>query len=135
MSLLVFDHYTATAECFPSTGWIIVRTLKQFEKLHEHLVEMIPEISDKLKKMPNMNRSLLSKSFDENKIKKTKDTLDDYLKVTSIANDTYFQSQTLFCSCSNQVHYEPRDLVKLTGPLHVSMPESRICQGKHIEDR
>ena len=66
-----------------------MRTLKQFEKLHEHLVEMIPEIGDKLKKMPNMNRSLLSKSFDENKIKKTKDTLDEYLKVTSIANDTY----------------------------------------------
>ncbi len=42
---------------------------------------MIPEISDKLKKIPNISRSLLSKSFDENKIKKIRETLDEYLKV------------------------------------------------------
>ncbi len=62
-------------------GWIIIRTIKQFQILHQNLVEMVPEISEKFKKIPTINRNLISKSFDQNKVKAIRANLDEYLKV------------------------------------------------------
>jgi hypothetical protein len=65
-------------------GWIIYRTFKQFENLAANLSEISPpEIKDILKKLPNIKRGLLSKTFDETKIKKATLILDSYLDVNT----------------------------------------------------
>jgi hypothetical protein len=63
-------------------GWIIYRSLKQFESLHENLIELIPvQIKNQFKKLPNLKRNLLSKNFNDEKIKQATLILNDYLKV------------------------------------------------------
>jgi sorting nexin-25 len=65
-------------------GWIIIRTLKQFQSLHQRLVEMSENIGVKYKKLPTINRNLLTKTYDENRIMQIKATLDDYLQVFAV---------------------------------------------------
>jgi hypothetical protein len=68
-------------------GWIIYRSLKQFEALHEKLIELIPvHIKNQFKKLPNLKRNLLSKNFNDEKIKQSTLILNDYLKVRNIKN-------------------------------------------------
>ncbi len=63
-------------------GWVIYRSLKQFENLHEKLIELIPtNIKNQFKKIPNLKRHLLSKNFDDDKIKQATLILNAYLKV------------------------------------------------------
>jgi hypothetical protein len=63
-------------------GWIIYRSIKQFESLHESLSDIIPsEAKNKFKKIPSLKPGMLSKSFSEGRIKQATLLLDDYLKV------------------------------------------------------
>ena len=77
------DSLSNTANQFKD-GWIIYRSLKQFESLHEKLIELIPvEIKNQFKKLPNLKRNLLSKNFNDEKIKQATLILNDYLKVSN----------------------------------------------------
>jgi hypothetical protein len=63
-------------------GWIIYRSIKQFESLNESLNDLIPnDIKSKLKKLPNLRPGMLSKNFNEEKIKLATNLLDDFLRV------------------------------------------------------
>ena len=63
-------------------GWIIYRSIKQFENLHESLSDLIPqETKNKFKKIPNLKPGMITKNFNEEKIKQATHLLDDYLRV------------------------------------------------------
>ena len=64
-------------------GWKITRNLKQLQNLHEKLVEISSNLSAKYKKLPSIkiNRNLLAKAHDENKIEQIQTILNDYLQV------------------------------------------------------
>ena len=77
-------------------GWVIYRSLKQFESLQESLDELVPvRIKNKLKKMPNLKRSLLSKNYDEEKIKQATFILDDFIRSLS-EDESLSQSEALY---------------------------------------
>ena len=63
-------------------GWIIYRTYKQFESLHNILSEIGPYIKNEFKKVVNLKPSTLIKNTDEAKIKQAITSLDNYLKVS-----------------------------------------------------
>ena len=60
--------------------WIMIRTLKEFYSLHQNLIEISSTIEKKYKKLPTINRNLLTKTYDENKLDHLKTTLNDYLE-------------------------------------------------------
>jgi hypothetical protein len=63
-------------------GWVIYRSIKQFENLHEILCDLIPQdLKNKFRKIPNLKPGMLSKNFNEEKIKQATNLLDDYLRV------------------------------------------------------
>ena len=77
----IFD-YSLNSENQFKDGWVIYRSLKQFENLHEKLFEIIPaDIKNQFRKIPNLKRNLLSKNFNDEKIKQATLILNDYLKV------------------------------------------------------
>ena len=70
-------------------GWIIYRTYKQFESLHNILSEINPYIKNDFKKVVNLKPSALIKSDNETKIKQSIASLDNYLKVRNFLHN-YF---------------------------------------------
>lgn len=62
-------------------GWIIIRTLKEFQRLHQSLICIKQQLAEKFRRIPNINRNLITKTFDENKLNQIKSILDDYLQV------------------------------------------------------
>ena len=69
-------------------GWIIYRTYKQFESLHNILSEIGPYIKSEFKKVVNLKPSTLIKNTDEAKIKQAITSLDNYLKVSWSLNSS-----------------------------------------------
>jgi mRNA-degrading endonuclease RelE of RelBE toxin-antitoxin system len=58
----------------------MIRSLKEFYNLHQNLIEISSSLEKKYKKLPTINRNLLTKAYDENKIDHLKTTLNDYLE-------------------------------------------------------
>ena len=62
-------------------GWVIYRSMKQFESLYQSLCEIgSTEIHNIFKKIPKK----ISKNIDEEKLKKINSTLDHYLRVSNL---------------------------------------------------
>lgn len=85
------------SEYQPTEGWIIYRTLKQFENLNEILSDIDPGIRNEFRKISssNLKSALSSKSTDDSKVKSAISQLDHYLKI--VAKDpTFSQSQAFY---------------------------------------
>lgn len=102
-----------------SEGWIIIKTLKQFHYLHKRLIELEPKLLEKYKKLPNISRSLITKTFDENEISKVKKTLDEYLKF--VTNDeTLSNCEDLYlflCPNPEYLHFNSRKIDRTQSSL------------------
>ena len=107
-------------------GWIIYRSLKQFESLHEKLIELIPpNIKNQFKKIPNVKRNMLSKNFDEDKIKQATLILNEYLKVNRIKKKKAIFVLQLIDLCFKVV-LRRWIIVSIGSFLHVSVSKSRL---------
>lgn len=78
-------------------GWIIYRTIKQFESLNESLSELITEeLEKKFKKAQSfLKRNYLSKNKTEENVKQATLILDEYIKVIS-EDSSLAQSDALY---------------------------------------
>lgn len=77
-------------------GWIIYRTYRQFEVLHESLMELMsPDIRLKFKRIPSSTLKRASKSLDDEKSRQISKTVDEYLRMIC-TDESLSQSEALY---------------------------------------